>query len=229
MTTDNVMNALFGPMGTAVFLGWVDVAFKLVTVLCGVFVFMAVNERSNKWRDDALRLWQEAAPEDGGPNRGPSTLNAKALAKTVGVEFEGTDDPDLDEFLVPMILSKQFEDESNRIIRDAQERLKRFKRAPENRSRLREARGDRLLYVVSQIVLTVAGCILVTSFVWADFAWQGAAAASVARGGSDLGWEDYTAYAKIVWERRLETSCSPANCAREGACPFVCKGWSPQH
>ena len=80
--------------------------------------------------------------------------------------------------------------------------------------------------MVSQTVLTVAGCILVTSFVWADFAWQGASAASVARGGSDLGWEDYAAFVKIEMERRMEISCSPANCAREGACPFVCKGWS---
>ena len=128
------MDALFGPMGTTVFLGWVDVAFKLVTMLCGVFVFMAVNERSKRWRDDALRLWQEAAPEDGGPDRGPSTLNAKALAKSVGVEFKGTDDPDLDDFLVPMILSKQFEEESGRIIRDAHERLKRFKRAPKSQA-----------------------------------------------------------------------------------------------
>jgi hypothetical protein len=173
MTMDDVINALFGPMGTAVFLYWVEVAFILVAMLCGVFVFMAVYERSNKWEGDALRLWQEAAPEDGGPTDGPSTLNAKALAKTVGVEFEGTDHPEVDDFLVAVILSKQFEAESRRLIDETQERIKRFKRAPENRRRLALARGERFLYVVSQTVLTIAGCILVTSFFWADFALAG--------------------------------------------------------
>ena len=84
-------------------------------MLCGVFVFMAVNERASRWRVDAHRLWLAAEPQDGGPDRGPSTLNAKALAKTVGVEFEGTDHPEVDDFLVAAILSKQFEEESGRI------------------------------------------------------------------------------------------------------------------
>ncbi len=214
---DDVMNGLFGPMGTAVFLNWVEVVFKLVTMACGGLVFAAVYERASMWSGAAHRLWLEVAPENGGPDRGPSTLNAKALAKTIGCDFEGTDPED--DLLVAMILPKAFEEESRRILRDARQRLKRFKRAPENRSRLKEVRGERLLYLVSQTVLTVAGCILVTSFLWADFAWQGLSALSVDHGGSDLGWGDHAALIEI----EMEGACSPTNCALEGACPAVCK------
>jgi hypothetical protein len=208
-------------MGTAVFLNWAEVVFKLVAIACGAVVFMAVHERSTMWREAARRLWAEATPEDGGPVREPSTLNAKALAKSVGYDFKGTDDPDRDDFLVAMTLPKTFEAEAHRIIKEAQERLKRFKRAPENRSRLNYVRGERGLYLVSQTVLVVVGCILVTAFFWADFAWQGASALSVARGGSDLGWGDHMA----LFEIDMETACSPKNCALEGSCPAVCKSW----
>jgi len=218
---DDMMNALFGPMGTAVFLNWAEVVFKLVTMACGALVFMAVYERATIWSNAAHRLWLEAAPEDGGPNRGASTLDAKALAKTVGHDFQGTDlGDDLDDLMVAMILPKAFEEESDRILRDARERFNRFKRSSVNRGRIKEVRSERLLYLVSQTVLTIAGCILVTSFFWADLAWQGASALSVARGGSDLGWEDHQALSEI----KMEISCSPANCALEGACPAVCKG-----
>jgi len=215
------MNAMFGPMGTAVFLNWVEVVFKLVAMACGALVFMAVYERASIRSNAARLLWLEAAPEDGGPYRGASTLNAKALAKTVGYDFKGTDDEDQDDLLVAMILPKSFEEESRRILQDARERFNRFKRSPENRSRLKEVRGERFLYLVSQTVLTIAGCILVTSFFWADFAWQGASALSVARGGSDLGWGDHVA----LFEIEMDITCSPTNCALEGACPAVCKSW----
>jgi hypothetical protein len=72
-----------------------------------------------------------------------------------------------------MMLPETFEKESWRLIEEAQERLKRFERAPENRNRLREVRGERLLYWVSQTVLTAAGCILVTAFLWAEFFRRG--------------------------------------------------------
>lgn len=171
-------------------------------MVCGVLVFMAVHERASKWSDAGHRLWLEAAPEDGGPNRGPSTLNAKALAKTVGLDFKGTDPED--DLLVAMTLPRAFEEQSRRIIREARERLNRFKRAPENRSRLKQVRGEPLLYLVSRTVLTVAGCILVTAFFWADFAWEGASALSVARGGSDLGWRDHLALEEIEHEMPKE-------------------------
>jgi hypothetical protein len=195
----DVMNALFGPMGTAVFLHWAEVGFILVAMACGALVFMAVHERAGFWSDAAHRLWLEAATEDGGPDRGPSTLDGRALALTVAQE-EATGPEDA--FLVAAVLSKSFEEESRRILKDAHDRLRRFKRAPENRARLRAKRGEPMLYFVSQTVLTIAGCILVTSLVWSDFAWQGASALSVARGGSDLGWEDHVALDKIMSEER---------------------------
>lgn len=190
------MNALFGPMGTAVFLDWAEVAFKLVTMACGALVFMAAYDRAKVWNHAAHRLWLEAAPENDGRDLGSSTLNAKALAKTVGHDFEGTDPSD--DLVVAMVVPKGFEEESGRIIRDARERFNRFKRSPENRDRIKAVRGDRFLYLVSQTVLTIAGCILVTSFFWADLAWQVTSALSVARGGSDLGWGDHRALFETV-------------------------------
>jgi len=219
VTVDQVMNALFGPMGTAVLLNWAEVAFKLVTMACGALVFMAAYDRATVWKYAAHRLWLEAAPEYDGPDLGSSTLNAKALAKTVGYDFGGTDSTD--DLVVAMVAPKRFEEESDKIIRDARERLNRFKRSPENRDRIKAVRGDRFLYLVSQTVLTIAGCILVTSFFWTDLAWQGTSALSVARGGSDLGWEDHQA----LFEIKMEISCSPANCTLEGSCPAVCKNW----
>jgi hypothetical protein len=68
---DNLMNALFGTMGTTVFLSWAEVVLNLVAMGGGVLVFMAVRERARMWSGAAIRLWQEAAPEDGGPILGP--------------------------------------------------------------------------------------------------------------------------------------------------------------
>jgi hypothetical protein len=190
MAMDDVMNASFGPWATAVFLDWAELIFKLAAMACGMLVLLAVYERARMWTDAARRLWLEAAPEEGGPARGPSTLNAKALAKTVGLDLEGTD---MDDFLVAITLPRAFEEESRKTLRDARERLERFKQAPENRSRLKDARGVRLLYLVSQAVLTIAGCILLMAFFWADFAWREASSLSVDQAGPDLGWGDHVA------------------------------------